>query len=114
MRGLVANLRVEVEPYTPTEDSHRHPVDGWGPAVEVFVFGLGPVASAQAVEGNRAPQTSTMDVYAPVGVATSTKDRWTLPDGTEWLQNGAPLDYSSGPWLPVVTGVVIRLEQIRG
>lgn len=105
--------KLEVEPYEPTTDSHNRAVDAWGEPVEVDVYGWGPAASSQDAAGNREPLTTLVDIYAPASTATSTKDRWTLPDGT-YLQDGKPLDYSHGPFGGGVGQAVIRLKQITG
>lgn len=104
---------VQVEPYTPSVDTHNHAADAWGEPVEVPIYGWGPASTAQAVEGNRSPVTSEVDVYAPAGTATGSKDRWTLA-GVAYLQDGDVQDYTHGPLGSRVAGVVIRVKQIRG
>lgn len=106
-------LTLTVEPYIPVTDSHNKAVDAWGPAREVPVYGWAPAATDQPVEGNRQPVVTTVDVYAPAGTTSHTKDRWTLPDGT-YLQVGDAKDYTNGPWVTPAAGVAIRLRQIRG
>ena len=104
---------VEVEPYEPGVDSHNRATDAWGEADEVPVYGWAPAETGQTVAGNRQPVTTAVDVYAPAGTVTHTKDRWTLPSGV-YLQDGDVKDYTTGPWETTVAGVVIRLQQIRG
>lgn len=103
----------QVEPYTPSVDSHNHAVDTWGEPVKVPIFGWGPASTAQAVEGNRSPVTSEVDVYAPAGTATGNRDRWTL-GGVTYLQDGVAQDYTNGPFGTRVAGVVVRVKQVKG
>lgn len=110
---MIARHVARVEPYTPGVDSHNRAVDAWGEPVTVAVFGWGPSSSSQDISGNREPITSVLEVYAPAGTATYPKDRWTL-QGSIWLQDGEPLDYTNGPFGSRVAGVVVRVQKVRG
>lgn len=108
----IPTREVGVQPFTPGEDDHGAPIDAWGPAVGVAVYGWAPASMAQPIEGNRRPVEVDIEVYAPPGTVTRPRDVWLLPEG-HLEQVGHPEDYGNGPWWSDA-GVRIQLRRVEG
>lgn len=111
--SLPAPYTVTREPYEPTADSHGAPADGWGSPVDVSVHGWAPPGSdSEPFEDGRRAVERDLELYAPAGTSGGPRDRWTIA-GVQYVQEGYPEDYSTGPWA-VGFGVVINLKRVEG
>lgn len=69
---------VQREPFVPgAEDDHGNPVEAWGPAAEVGIFGFDPGGSVEPVIPGHDRVITEPTLYAPETVVFSARDRVT-------------------------------------
>lgn len=104
------------EPTAGTEDAHGNPVAGWGSPVEWGVHAVAPGASEEPRKPNRDLSVVAWTIYAPAGYAPSARAQVSLPWETDTWHDieGAPDDWTKGPWRNPVAGVVVELRRLEG
>jgi len=96
-----------------TRDAHGNARETWLPPVGILVHGWAPPsADGEPFESGRSPVVRDLDLYAPTGTVTASKDRITV-DGVVYTVVGHPEDYSRGPW-QWAAGVRINLKRVEG
>lgn len=93
-------------------DAHGNPVQSWATPVSVAVHALSP--------GSDEPATTSRDlsiiewtVYAPAGTTVGPRDL-VVVDGRGYEIEGEVKDYTRGPWVNPVAGVVFELRRAEG
>lgn len=94
------------------EDAHGNPVESWADPVDVPVHGISPGSDEPHVT-NRDLSIIEWTVYAPAGTHVGPMDRVVI-DGREFEVEGEVKDYSRGPWVNAVAGVVFELRRAEG
>ena len=94
------------------EDAHGNPVDGWADPVSVPVHGLSP-GSDEPHSTNRDLSVVEWTVYAPAGTTVGPRDL-VIVGGREFTVEGEVKDYTLGPWVNPVAGVVFELRRAEG
>ena len=98
-------------------DAHGNPVDDWADPVAWLVHGVAPGASEEPRKPNRDLSEVLWTVYAPAtGLVPGVRDQVLLPwvEGVWFDVNGAPDDWSKGPWQFPAAGVVVELRRAEG
>lgn len=93
-------------------DAHGNPVESWAAAVDVPVIALSP-GSDEPAAANRDLSIVEWTVYAPAGTSVGARDR-VVVDGREFEVLGEVQDYTRGPWVNPVAGVVFELRRPEG
>ena len=97
------------------EDPLGNPISGHGDPEPLAVHGIAPGASAESVAAGRNTDAVEWTVYAPAGTSVAARDLVLLQlDGDEYQVDGDSLDWTNGPWLNPVAGVVIELKKSEG
>ena len=95
-------------------DRQGNPLEVWADPVPVPVHGVGPrLQEEDDGERRRYAVVEGLDVYAPEGTTVGEHDR-VVWNGQEYEVDGDVADWTKGPWLNPVAGVVIHLTKTKG
>lgn len=92
------------------EDPHGNPVDSWSAAVDVSVFGYGP--RTESTEPGGTQVIVGLQVFAPKGLAVSSKDRFVI-DSLTYTVEGEIGDWTNGPF-GFEPGISFNLKRVEG
>lgn len=100
---------------TAERDPHNNPIAGHGALEPMPVHGIAPGASEESVAAGRNPTEISWTITAPAGSHVGAKDLVLLePGGVEYEVEGESHDWTRGPWVNPVAGVVIELKRQGG
>lgn len=96
-------------------DPLGNPVDSWGDPESLPAHGIQPGAMNEPGEPGRNADEVLWSVLAPAGTVVGVRDKVILPGiADEFDVIGHPKDYTMGPWLNEVAGVVIEVGRVNG
>ena len=97
------------------------PADDFGNATETWaeadwkVHGIAPGAMDEPGQANRDLSLIAWTIYGPAPSPVAASSEVRLPGDTAWMKvDGAPKDWTLGPWEHPTAGVVVELRRADG
>jgi hypothetical protein len=113
--GVPSTHKLGVRRWAPgTKDEFGNVTDTWAAATDWWVRSVDPVSNRELATQNRDPAVIAFAIQADKSPEMPGYRDLVVIDGAEYPVDGAPDDWTKGPWFNPVAGVVVYVRRAEG